>query len=110
MISVEEAQKYIVEHVQPLSRETISIVEAVGRVLAEDVVATRMLPAWDNSAMDGYALMGADLQDTNRVFDIVASIPAGEVAEREIPRGRTGLPHRSATLASARPWRCLEFM
>jgi len=62
MLSISEAQQRILERVEPLAGERVSIVEAIGRILAEDVVAGRMLPPFDNSAMDGYAVRAADLE------------------------------------------------
>jgi molybdopterin molybdotransferase len=61
MLSIEEAQQRILERVTPLRAEHVPVVEAAGRVLAEDVVARLPLPPFDNSAMDGYAVRAADL-------------------------------------------------
>src|SRR4051812_39594415 len=43
--------------------ETLSLPDALNRVLASDVVSTLDVPAHDNAAMDGYALRGADLRE-----------------------------------------------
>ncbi len=61
MLSIEEAQQRILERVTPLRAERVPVVEAAGRVLAEDIVARLPLPPFDNSAMDGYAVRAADL-------------------------------------------------
>ena len=61
MLSIEEAQQRILERAVPLRGERVPVVEAAGRVLAEDIVAPRPLPPFDNSAMDGYAVRAADL-------------------------------------------------
>lgn len=45
------------------SVRSVSIDSAVGRVLAEDIVADRALPAFDNSAVDGFAVRAADVAD-----------------------------------------------
>jgi molybdopterin molybdotransferase len=61
MLSIEDAQRRILERVERLGSERAPLVDAVGRVLAEDLTAGRALPPFDNSAMDGYAVRGADL-------------------------------------------------
>jgi molybdopterin molybdotransferase len=61
MLSIEEAQQRILERATPLRGERVPVVEAAGRVLAENVVALRPLPPFDNSAMDGYAVRAADV-------------------------------------------------
>jgi len=53
MISVEEALNKVLDAVSPLGLEKVSILDALGRVLGEDVFAGRAIPPNDNSAMDG---------------------------------------------------------
>jgi len=55
MLSVTEAQQAILSGVKRLEPETVSLLEALGRVLAQEVTAETALPPFDNSAMDGYA-------------------------------------------------------
>lgn len=61
MISVEAARRMVLEHVVPMADETVPLSRLLGRVLAEDVVATFPSPPFDNSAMDGYAVRAASL-------------------------------------------------
>lgn len=62
MLSADEALKKIMETVQPLGRtEGIPLAQAVGRTLAQDVIARMDLPPFDHSAMDGFAVRAADL-------------------------------------------------
>ncbi|MFZ0247668.1 MAG: hypothetical protein WAL68_18485, partial [Candidatus Binatus sp.] len=61
MISADQALQIVLENVAPLGVERIPIVEALGRVLAEDISSPRDIPGFDNSAMDGYAVRAADL-------------------------------------------------
>ena len=56
MLPIGEAQKKVLEEIPVLGRERIHILEALGRVLAQDVEAVRDVPASDNSAMDGYCV------------------------------------------------------
>lgn len=59
-IPFEDAQRRIFDHVGPLGAETVSIHEATGRVLAEEIVAPFDMPAVDNSAMDGFAVRSGE--------------------------------------------------
>lgn len=60
MISVDEAWQRIADRACPVETTRLGLEEALGRVLAADVVASIDLPPFDNSAMDGYALRSAD--------------------------------------------------
>jgi molybdopterin molybdotransferase len=61
MLSFEEACARISFHVERVSTERIALGDAVGRVLATDLIAQAPLPSFDHSAMDGYALASSDL-------------------------------------------------
>jgi molybdopterin molybdotransferase len=62
-LPVATARQAIAEALKPITgSETVPLLAALGRVLAEDVVSPIAVPAHDNSAMDGYALRGADLR------------------------------------------------
>jgi len=60
MIRVEEALKNILDAVSPLGREKVNILDALGRVIGENIYAGKAIPPKDNSAMDGYALRAGD--------------------------------------------------
>src|SRR2546423_4272615 len=77
MISVEEALARLLAPLEALPAEQISIAEAVGRVLAEDVAARRTQPPFAVSAMDGYAVRAEDVAQVPARLRIVAEIPAG---------------------------------
>jgi molybdopterin molybdotransferase len=57
---VEQALAWIDAHVHALGAETVELEQAQGRVLAQEIVAPQDVPAFDRSAMDGYALRGAE--------------------------------------------------
>jgi len=98
MLTVEEAQAMILAGVSALPTETVPLADALGRVLAAPILATRDQPPADNSAMDGYAVRWADLAGTLPVELVVADlIPAGGWSDRELQRGEaarifTGAP------------------
>lgn len=60
MLSYYQARDQILEAVQPLSIEKVSLLDAAGRAVAEDIIANQPLPQFDNSAMDGYAVRAED--------------------------------------------------
>ena len=62
-LAVDAARAAILGALAPISgRERVAVRAALGRVLAEDVIAPCNVPAHDNSAMDGYAVRAADLR------------------------------------------------
>src|SRR5919202_5166574 len=81
--SVDEALAAILARIPVLPPETVRLDEALGRGLAEDVHADINVPPFDNSAMDGYALIAADTAGATReqpaVLRVVADLPAGQV-------------------------------
>lgn len=77
MISVEEARRRILHSIQPLPAEQVAVGEALGRVLAEDLVSRVTHPPVAVSAMDGYAARQADLAKLPARLKVVGSAPAG---------------------------------
>jgi len=101
MISVAEAQQLILQHVQPCGAEATPLLESLGRVLAEDIVAQDDLPPFDNSGMDGYAVRADDVLDASSeapvTLEVIADIAAGYPSEVVIGPGQaarimTGAP------------------
>ena len=93
VLRVEEAQERVLAQLQPLGSETLAVADAAGRVLAADVKARRMLPPWDSSAMDGYAVRAGDGEDLRVVGTIGAGHPADVgIREGEAMRIMTGAP------------------
>jgi molybdopterin molybdotransferase len=79
LLTVTEAQARILEGVTPVTAaETLPVREALGRVLAEDIVSPIDVPSHTNSAMDGYAVRAADLPDDGvREFPVPGTSWAG---------------------------------
>ncbi|HZM25284.1 MAG TPA: gephyrin-like molybdotransferase Glp [Anaerolineales bacterium] len=98
LLSVSDAQERILSHFQPVTTETLPLVECANRVLAQDIAATTDLPPFDNSSMDGFAIRVADVTNTAispRSLRVVADIPAGisptvSLAQGEAARIMTG--------------------
>ena len=96
-LSVDEAQARILARIAPLDGVDTPLLDALGSVLAEDAIADRDVPSFRNSAMDGYAVRGADVQQANvrlRVIGAVAAgaMPDGTVAAGQAMRIMTGAP------------------
>ena len=91
MHSVADASARILAGIEPLGLERVPLREALGRVLAEDVVSPITIPAWDNSAMDGYALRAADVRgatDARPVaLTVLERVAAGAFPTRAIAAG-----------------------
>lgn len=91
MFSVPEAAERIVADIHPLSVERVALLDALGRVLATPVFAPLTIPAWDNSAMDGYAVRAEDIAsatpDAPVVLEVVETVPAGAFPSRGVEAG-----------------------
>src|SRR6266851_5926879 len=97
LLPFEEARERVLRLVSPLPCEWIPLEQAVGRVIAEDVFATRTLPPWENSAMDGFAVRAADASEIPRRLRVVETIFAGQMPQKAIAAGEcsrimTGAP------------------
>jgi molybdopterin molybdotransferase len=77
MLSVAEARARIRAAFQPLGNEQVGLIEALGRVLAEDVAARVTQPPIAVSAMDGYAVRAADVAKVPARLRVVGYAPAG---------------------------------
>ena len=89
MLSVQQAESIILDLVQPLQdREIVNLETATGRILATSVSSKLDFPYWDNSAMDGYAVRFADVENCDRdrpaILEIVEEIPAGYKPQQTI--------------------------
>jgi molybdopterin molybdotransferase len=93
MLSIEEALKAILDHATLLAPVTMPLDEAAGLVLAEDVVARGNVPPFANSAMDGFAVLAADIQQASEAtpvrLRILEDVPAGSVATQPVRPGTT---------------------
>lgn len=101
MLRVEEASERILAEIRTLAAESVPLRAALGRVCAEDILATVTMPPWSNSSMDGYAVRSADITPVMKgepvTLRVVATIAAGEFAPKVLKRGQamrimTGAP------------------
>jgi molybdopterin molybdotransferase len=97
-----EAQKVVLDATTVLGLEKISLLDALGRVLGEDIVAERDNPPWDNSAMDGFAVRWDDIKQEHAIqqsvtLAVIEDVPAGKMPSRTVGPGQairimTGAP------------------
>ncbi len=89
-LPVDEALSRIIHAVRPVNEsETLPIVSTLGRVLDEEVRSEINVPYATNSAMDGYAVSGADLPDTGeRELILIGTALAGEPFMEPVARGQ----------------------
>ena len=97
MKTLEAARAEVLEGIKPLPPEPVSIWDALGRVLSEDVVAASDVPPFPNSAMDGYAVRGSDVIEPGAVLTLIGEIAAGQAALQPVGAGQaikimTGAP------------------
>jgi molybdopterin molybdotransferase len=87
MMSVDQAVGIITARVTAVAEtERVSLVDADGRILARDVAAPLPLPPFTNSAVDGFAVPGADLpRDKERAFPVAGRVQAGSSGEAVKP-------------------------
>jgi molybdopterin molybdotransferase len=99
-LTVEAARQQILDKIVPMSLiEKVPVRSALGRVLAETIISPVNVPAHVNSAMDGYALLGAELPTEGKtcVYPQIGKVMAGQtfegkVSENDCVRIMTGAP------------------
>ena len=102
LTSLEDALKTVLGAVSVLGAEKVSLLDALGRVLAEDIIALRDNPPWDNSAMDGFAVRHEDIKQAHAVttptmLKVIEDVPAGKFPAKAVGKGEairimTGAP------------------
>jgi molybdopterin molybdotransferase len=97
MISVVEAIRIVKEQTGTLPPETVALEDALGRFLAEDIIADTDLPPFDRSQMDGYALNASDVQTVPARLKIIGESAAGKGWHQKLKTGEavrimTGAP------------------
>ncbi len=122
-LTVADALTLVLSGVQKLPAEQVPLLDALGRVLAEPVVAHDSLPPFANSSMDGYALRAADISGASiadpAALSVVADIAAGTVSNIPLSLGSaarimTGAPMPDGADAvipvedTNEPWRNAE--
>ncbi|MXV77107.1 molybdopterin molybdotransferase MoeA [Candidatus Poribacteria bacterium] len=91
MLSVEQARQQMLDTIGVLPTEQREILECSDYVLAEDLYASENIPPFDNSAMDGFAVLSSDVKDASKenptVLSVVETIAAGFAPEKQVSSG-----------------------
>ena len=91
LVSIDAHRADILDTIRPLPPTQLGITEAEGSVLAEDITASRPLPPFDNSAMDGYALIAADTagaaKDAPVTLRVTGEVAAGDTGAYAVTPG-----------------------
>ncbi|MBL8078407.1 MAG: molybdopterin molybdotransferase MoeA [Anaerolineales bacterium] len=88
MLSVSEARERILSHFQATATETVSLIASSDRVLGLDISAAHDLPLFDNSSMDGFAILAEDTSASSLTLNVVADIPAGAAPNVTLTSGQ----------------------
>ncbi len=103
VLSFEEARRAVEEHAAKIARppiESVELLSAPGRILAEPVLADRDLPPFPRSTRDGYAVQSSDLSRVPATLDVIGEIRAGEASDK-IP-AHIG-SHQAASIMTGAP-------
>ena len=104
MIGVDEALATVLGAVEPLGVERVPLLDALGRVLAQEVRSPRDIPGFDNSAMDGFAVRSADVAgataDNPVRLTVTETVPAGKMPSHEVHPGQAARTMTGAPIAS----------
>ncbi len=88
-----DAARRILAEVRPQPPLRVPLDDALDSVLAEDVVSPLDIPAWNNSAMDGYAARGSDVRGASPTapvrLRVVEQVPAGQFPTRKLGPGES---------------------
>ncbi|MBX3319646.1 MAG: molybdopterin molybdotransferase MoeA [Nitrospira sp.] len=102
LTQLHDAQQVVLDATTVLEVEKVSILDVLGRVLAEDIMAGRDNPPWDNSAMDGFAVRWEDIRQEHTIqkpvsLVVIEDVPAGRMPSKDVGPGQairimTGAP------------------
>ena len=97
MIPLAEAQQVVIDRCAPLPTVELPLVDALGHVTAAAVTAAEAVPAFDNTAMDGYAVRAGDTAAAPATLDVVGTLAAGRAPDVDVGPGEavrimTGAP------------------
>ena len=91
MITVEKALTRILDSIIPLGMEKATLLDALNRVIGEDICASRDIPPRDNSAMDGYAVKAKETKGASAenpvILTVIENIQAGYLPRKTLATG-----------------------
>jgi len=87
VIPLSEAQEYVLSGCEPLGTDSVASVDALGLVTAEPIVSNEQIPPFDNTAVDGFAVIAADTATVPTELAIAGGIAAGEAPSVPVTPG-----------------------
>lgn len=87
MKTIDEALDIVLDATHSLTEEEVPLFEALGRVSSRSLLSPIDIPPFSNSAMDGYAVRGRDLESGSLTLEVVAEVPAGTVSSVSVGAG-----------------------
>ena len=93
LLPFQEALKLVEAQIEPISRtEIVGLDDCLGRVLAEDIVASHSTPPFNRAAMDGYAVKAKDTFGSSRrharMLNVIDAVYAGQIPSRRLTSGQ----------------------
>src|ERR1700677_566613 len=97
MIDVDDAKRFVLGGLTALEPTTMTLVDALGCVAGDEVVAREMVPGFANSSMDGFALRSSDTSAGHATLLVAGSLLAGDAPSGYVETGHavrimTGAP------------------
>jgi len=87
VIPLSDAQEYVLSGCEPLGTDSVASVDALGLVTAEPIVSNEQIPPFDNTAVDGFAVIAADTATVPTELAIAGGIAAGEAPSVPVTPG-----------------------
>lgn len=87
MISLQEAKQLVLQQAHSFGKEIVSLEDALGRTIAQTIIADRDYPPFNRATMDGIAIHSADFEKGIRSFAVAETIYAGAIATQSIKSG-----------------------
>ncbi|HZK53553.1 MAG TPA: molybdopterin molybdotransferase MoeA [Desulfosporosinus sp.] len=92
-IQLEEAQNLLLDRITPVGKCLVSLLEASGRILSQDIKAGTSIPPFSKSALDGYALIASDTRQADSSapvrLRVIEETRAGFIAQEKVVSGTT---------------------
>ncbi len=89
LLTVDDALARILASAEPSTSKTVSLSDAYGRVLSQDLVAKRTQPPFSASAMDGYAVRASDISNAPSRLKLIGESAAGHGYRGKVSKGET---------------------
>ncbi|MCF2506897.1 molybdopterin molybdotransferase MoeA [Dyadobacter sp. CY107] len=89
MVTVNEAKQKIIANVKALSAQSVDVRNALGHVLADDILAPMSLPSFRQSSMDGYAVVDTDISEKDTILKLSGESKAGQTNTQTLISGST---------------------